>query len=130
MRCRPSVREVYVDPTVSDYIVRLVDSTRHHPDVYLGASPRGSIALYRAGQAMAGLLGRDYVIPDDIKALAEPCLAHRLIIKTSSTIHDVQAGQVVREILASTAIDGIRPTGTGGPTELRRSEIASTSQGA
>ena len=101
-RCRPSVREIYVDPTVSDYIVRLVNSTRHHPDVYLGASPRGSIALYRAGQAMAGLLGRDYVIPDDIKALAEPCLAHRLIIKTSSTIHDVQAGQVVREILAST----------------------------
>jgi MoxR-like ATPase len=122
-----SVREIYVDPTVSDYIVRLVDSTRHHPDVYLGASPRGSIALYRAGQAMAGLLGRDYVIPDDIKALAEPCLAHRLIIKTSSTIHDVQAGQVVREILASTAIDGIRPTGTGGPTELRRSEVASPS---
>jgi len=118
-----SVREIYVDPTISDYIVRLVDSTRHHPDVYLGASPRGSIALYRAGQALAGLLGRGYVIPDDIKALAEPCLAHRLIIKTSSSIHDVQAGQVVREILASTPIEGIRPTGTGGPTELRRSEV-------
>ena len=112
------VREIYVDPTVSDYIVRLVNGTRTHPDVYLGASPRGSIALYRAGQALAGLLGRDYVIPDDIKALAEPALAHRLIIKTSSSIHDVQAGQVVRELLESTAIDGIRPTG-GGPTELR-----------
>ena len=68
-------------------------ATRNHPDVYLGASPRGSIALYRAGQALAGLLGRDYVIPDDIKALAEPALAHRLIIKTSSSIHDVQSGQ-------------------------------------
>ena len=122
-----SVREIYVDPTVSDYIVRLVDATRHHPDVYLGASPRGSIALYRAGQALAGLLGRDYVIPDDIKALAEPCLAHRLIIKTSSSIHDVQAGQVVREIVGATAIDGIHPTGTGGPTELRRSEVGATS---
>ena len=86
--------------------------------MYLGASPRGSIALYRAGQAMASLLGRDYVIPDDVKALAEPCLAHRLIIKTSSSIHDVQAGQVVRELLESTPIDGIRPMG-GGPTELR-----------
>ncbi|MEA2608166.1 MAG: MoxR-like ATPase, partial [Chloroflexota bacterium] len=75
-------------------------------------------ALYRAGQALAGLLGRDYVIPDDIKALAVPALAHRLIIKTSSSIHDVQAGQVVRELLESTAIDGIRPTG-GGPTDLR-----------
>jgi MoxR-like ATPase len=114
-----AVREVYVDSTVSDYIVRLVNGTRNHPDVYLGASPRGSIALYRAGQALSGLLGRDYVIPDDIKALAEPALAHRLIIKTSSSIHDVQAGQVVRELLESTAIDGIRPTG-GGPTDLRK----------
>ena len=98
-----AVREIYVDSSVSDYIVRLVNSTRNHPDVYLGASPRGSIALYRAGQALAGLLGRDYVIPDDIKALAEPALAHRLIIKTSSSIHDVQAGQVVRELLDSDA---------------------------
>ena len=93
-------------------------ATRNHPDVYLGASPRGSIALYRAGQALAGLLGRDYVIPDDIKALVEPALAHRLIIKTSSSIHDVQAAQVVREMLEGTSIDGIRPTG-GGPTDLR-----------
>jgi MoxR-like ATPase len=114
-----AVREIYVDSTVSDYIVRLVNGTRNHPDVYLGASPRGSIALYRAGQALAGLLGRDYVIPDDVKALAEPALAHRLIIKTSSSIHDVQSGQVVRELLEATAIEGIRPMG-GGPTELRQ----------
>jgi len=115
-----AVREIYVDSTVSDYIVRLVNGTRNHPDVYLGASPRGSIALYRAGQALAGLLGRDYVIPDDIKALAEPALAHRVIIKTSSTIHDVQAGQVIRELLDSISIDNIHPTGqTGGPRDLR-----------
>ena len=114
-----AVREVYVDSTVSDYIVRLVNGSRTHPDVYLGASPRGSLALYRAGQAMAALLGRDYVIPDDIKALAEPALAHRLIIKTSSTIHDVQPAQVVRELLETTAIDGIRPQGRGGgPREM------------
>jgi MoxR-like ATPase len=112
------VREIYVDSSVAEYIVRLVNNTRNHPDVYLGASPRGSIALYRAGQALAGLLGRDYVIPDDVKALAEPALAHRLIIKTSSSIHDVQAAQVIRELLDSTPIDGVRPTG-GGPTELR-----------
>jgi MoxR-like ATPase len=120
-----AVREIYVDSSVADYIVRLVNNTRNHPDVYLGASPRGSIALYRAGQALAGLLGRDYVIPDDIKALAEPALAHRLIIKTSSTIHDVQAAQVIRELLDSTPIDGIRPT--GGPTELRPKAPSSTS---
>jgi MoxR-like ATPase len=115
-----AVREIYVDSTISDYIVRLVNTTRSHPDVYLGASPRGSIALYRAGQALAGLLGRDYVIPDDIKTLAEPALAHRLIIKTSSTIHDVQAGQVVRELLETTSIENIHPTGqAGGPRDLR-----------
>jgi MoxR-like ATPase len=122
-----AVREVYVDSTVSDYIVRLVNGSRNHPDVYLGASPRGSIALYRAGQALAGLLGRDYVIPDDIKALAEPALAHRLIIKTGSTIHDVQSGQVVRELLDTTSIENIHPTGqSGGPRDLR-STTAGTS---
>ncbi|MFL5778426.1 MAG: AAA family ATPase, partial [Chloroflexota bacterium] len=125
-----AIRGVYVDSTVSDYIVRLVNATRNHPDVYLGASPRGSIALYRTGQALAGLLGRDYVIPDDVKALAEPALAHRLIIKTSSTIHDIQAGQVIRELLDSTAVDGIRPTGTGGPRELQSSPSGSTAPAA
>ena len=115
-----AVREIYVDSSVSDYIVRLVNGTRNHPDVYLGASPRGSIALYRAGQALAGLLGRDYVIPDDVKALAVPALAHRLIIKTSSSIHDVEASQVVRELLDSTSVEQVHPTGrSGGPTDLR-----------
>jgi MoxR-like ATPase len=113
-----AVREIYVDSTVSDYIVRLVNGTRTHPDIYLGASPRGSIALYRAGQALAGLLGRDYVIPDDIKALAESALAHRLIIKTSSSIHDVEAGAVVRELLDSTPVEVGRPS-EGGPRDLR-----------
>ena len=121
-----AVRDIYVDSTVSDYIVRLVGGTRSHPDVYLGASPRGSIALYRAGQALAGLLGRDYVIPDDIKVLAEPALAHRLIIKTSSSIHDVQAAQVVRELLDSTSVENVHPTGqTGGPRDLRTASKAS-----
>jgi MoxR-like ATPase len=99
-----AVREIYVDPSVAEYIVRLVNGTRDHGDIYLGASPRGSIALYRAGQALAGLLGRDYVIPDDVKALAEAALAHRLIIKTSSSIHDVQPAQVVRELLDTTPV--------------------------
>jgi MoxR-like ATPase len=123
-----AVREIYVDPTVADYIVRVVSATRSHPDVYLGASPRGSIALYRSGQALAGLLGRDYVLPDDVKALAEPALAHRLIIRTSSSIHDVQAGHVIREILDATAVEGIRPT--GGPTELRETATPTGAAGA
>ncbi len=114
-----AVREIYVDSSVSDYIVRLVNGTRTHPDVYLGASPRGSIALYRAGQALAALHGRDYVIPDDIKALAEPALAHRLIIKTAASVHDVQAAQVIRELLDTTPIEPVRaPLATGTPHDI------------
>jgi MoxR-like ATPase len=117
-----AVREIYVDPVVSNYIVRLVASTRAHPDVYLGASPRGSIALYRAAQALAGLLGREYVIPDDVKTLAEPALAHRVIIKTASTIHDVSAAHVVRELLDSTPIETVRRAASG-PRETSASVV-------
>src|SRR3989337_3350545 len=102
-----AVREIYVDSTVADYIVRTVGATRTHPDVYLGASPRGSIALYRDGQALAGLMGRDYVLPDDVKALAEAALAQRLIIKTSSSVHDIQSSQVVAELLDTMPVAGI-----------------------
>jgi MoxR-like ATPase len=123
-----AIRDIYVDPSVAEYIVRLVGATRTHPDVYLGASPRGSIALYRAGQALAGLLGRDYVIPDDVKALAEPALAHRLIIKTSSSIHDVQSGSVVRELLDSIPIDDVRPTGgPNGPRSIKPAQQSAAS---
>ena len=99
------IREVYVDPAVSDYIVRLVNATRSHTDVYLGASPRGSLALYKAGQAYAALNGRDYVIPDDVKALAVPALAHRLIVKTAATIRDVDPTAIVHELLESVPIE-------------------------
>jgi MoxR-like ATPase len=106
-----AVRQIYVDPSVADYVVRLVGATRTHPDVYLGASPRGSLALYRAGQALAALVGRDYVIPDDIKAMAEAALAHRLIIKTSSSMHDIDPRQVVAELLSAVPVDGARMFG-------------------
>jgi MoxR-like ATPase len=99
------VREIYVDPQVSDYIVRLVTATRNHPDIYLGASPRGSLALYRAGQAYAALSGRDYVIPDDVKALAIPALAHRTIVKTAATVRDVDSTLIIRELLDSVPVE-------------------------
>jgi MoxR-like ATPase len=111
-----AAREIYVDASVAEYIVRLVNATRTHPDIYLGASPRGSIALYRAGQARAALLGRDYVIPDDVKTLASPALAHRLIIKTSSSIREVDAETVVRELLDSVPVDA--PARPGGPRRI------------
>jgi MoxR-like ATPase len=111
LELQASVREIYVDPTVADYIVRLVNGTRSHPDVYLGASPRGSLALYRAGQALAALSGRDYVIPDDIKRLAEAALAHRLIIKTSSSMHDIDPRQVIAELLSTVPVEDSRSDG-------------------
>ena len=116
-----AVREIYVHPDVAEYIVRLVGATRTHPDVYLGASPRGSLALYRAGQAIAALAGRDYVIPDDVKSIAEAAIAHRLIIKTSSSMHDVEARQVVDELLGSVPVDASGPgDGHGAPVDFGR----------
>jgi MoxR-like ATPase len=107
------VRDIYVDSAISDYIVRLTSATRSHPDVYLGASPRGSLALYRAGQAMAALSARDYVIPDDVKALAVPALAHRLIVRTAASMRDVDAGAIVRELLSSVSIEARPPVPEG-----------------
>jgi len=102
------VKEIYVDSLVKEYIVALVNATRDHPDVYLGASPRGSLALYKTGRARAALLGRDYVIPDDIKALAITTLAHRLIVSPSARIKEVDPRAVVEETLESVPVPGAR----------------------
>ena len=113
-----AAREVYVDPAVTDYIVRLVGATRTHPDVYLGASPRGSLGLFRAGQAYAALAGRDYVIPDDVKVLAEPTIAHRLVLKTSASMRGVDGRGIVREVLGSVPIEA--PRAVVRPPDVRR----------
>jgi MoxR-like ATPase len=102
------VKEVYVDPLIKEYIVSLVKATRKHPDIYLGASPRGSLALYQTGRARAAILGRDYVIPDDIKALAITALAHRLIVSPSARIKEVDPRAVIEEILNSLPVPGAR----------------------
>ncbi|MGI8872359.1 MAG: AAA family ATPase [Candidatus Limnocylindria bacterium] len=99
-----AVKEVYVDQAVAEYIVRLVTATREHPDVYLGASPRGSINLYRASQALAALDGRDYVIPDDVKTLAVAVLAHRLIVKSQASLREIDPDAIVREVLAGVPV--------------------------
>ncbi len=103
-----AVKHVYVDALVKEYIVALIEATRKHPDVYLGASPRGSLALYKASQARAAIQGRDYVIPDDIKALAEPALAHRLIISPAARLKNVDPRAVVDELVHSVAVPGSR----------------------
>ena len=87
------IRSIYVDVLVKSYIVEIVARTRKHADVYLGASPRGSLTLFRAAQARAALESRDYVIPDDIKALAPFGLAHRMIVSPSARIKDVDVAE-------------------------------------
>ena len=99
-----AIKEVYVDQAVAEYIVRLVTATREHSDVYLGASPRGSLNLYRSAQAFAAMEGRDYVIPDDVKSLAVAVLAHRLIVKSQASLREVDPDRIVREILASVPV--------------------------
>ena len=102
------IRDMYIDPLIKEYIVNLVNATRQHPDIYLGASPRGSLALYRTCQARSVIQGRDYVIPDDVKALAEVTLAHRLIVSPSARIKDVDPRSVVAEILDTLPVPGAR----------------------
>ncbi len=102
------IKSVYLDELIEDYIVSLVGATRRHEDVYLGASTRGALALYRASQARAALDGRDYVIPDDVKALAEPVLAHRLIISPAARIRSLTATTVMSDILNTVPVPGAR----------------------
>ncbi len=104
-----ATKETYVDQAVAEYIVRLTGATREHGDVYLGASPRGSINLYRAAQATAAMDGRDYAIPDDVKQLAVPILAHRLIVKSQASLREVDPDAIVREVLAQVPLG--EPTG-------------------
>ncbi|MDH7485806.1 MAG: MoxR family ATPase [Anaerolineae bacterium] len=108
LAAQEAIKQVHVDNLIKEYIVALVNATRKHPDVYLGASPRGSLALYKTGRARAAMLGRDYVIPDDIKALAEPALAHRLIISPSARIKNVDPRAVVEEVINSVPVPGTR----------------------
>jgi len=91
---------------VKRYIVELTHQTRQHVDVYLGASPRGSLALFRTGQARAAIQGRDFVLPDDIKALVKPALSHRVILGPAARLRDLSGDQVLDEILGKVPVPG------------------------
>jgi MoxR-like ATPase len=106
VNAQQGVREVYVADEIKRYIISLVGATRQHPDVYLGSSPRGSLALFRTSQARAAMAGRDYVIPDDVKALAEVTLAHRVIVGPAARIKDISSRTIVQDVLASTPVPG------------------------
>ncbi len=106
MAAQEAVRDIYVDTLVKEYIVNIVRQTREHPDVYLGSSSRGALAIYRLGQARAALLGRDYVLPDDVKALAGPALGHRIIVGPAARIKDIEPEQIVMDLLDNMAVPG------------------------
>ncbi|MBW7884516.1 MAG: MoxR family ATPase [Caldilineaceae bacterium] len=108
LAAQQEIRTVYVDDLVKSYIVDIVNTTRDHPDIYLGASPRGSLALFHTARAWAAMNGRDYVVPDDVKYLAESTLAHRLIVSPSARIKNVSARQVIEDALRHTPVPGAR----------------------
>jgi MoxR-like ATPase len=93
------IRQVHVVESVRRYILDLVHATRDHPALALGASPRGSLALFRTAQAHAALRGRDFVIPDDVKHMAIACLAHRIILNPENILSGETSADVVRELL-------------------------------
>jgi MoxR-like ATPase len=97
--CQEAVRAVHVDDKVRQYVLEIVQGTRTHDDIQLGGSPRASIALFRTGQAMAAISGRDFVLPDDVKRMVQSVLGHRVIIRPESRLRKVTSASVLREIL-------------------------------
>jgi len=98
------VWEIHIDETLQDFIIKLVTATRNHPELVLGGSPRASLALFKTSQALAAIKGRDYVIPDDIKQLAVPTLAHRLMMRPESELRGRSTKTIVKEIVETTTL--------------------------
>jgi MoxR-like ATPase len=98
------VRSVHVDPSIREYIVSIANATRNHPNIYLGVSPRGSLALFRASQAIAAMRGRGYVIPDDVKLLVKATLAHRIIVTPAARVRSITSTIILDEILQSVPV--------------------------
>jgi MoxR-like ATPase len=113
---RQAVPEVRVDAAVRDYVAQVTRATRDHEGVELGASPRAGLALYKTSQARAALMGRDYVLPDDVKAMAAPVLAHRMIMGASSRLRGVVGRDIVAEVLAAVSVPiELDPASNSGP---------------
>jgi len=108
LQLQKAVKEIYVDPLIKQYIVALATATREHEAVYLGASPRGSLALFRTSQAKALLEGRDFVTPDDVKDLALVTLGHRIILSPGAKVKGTTAADVVAQCLGRVPVPGAR----------------------
>ncbi|MGH2536659.1 MAG: AAA family ATPase [Candidatus Promineifilaceae bacterium] len=106
LAAQEAIKEIYIDRLVKEYIVEVVRRTRSHADVYLGSSSRGALAIYRLGQARAALFGRDYVLPDDVKALAEAALSHRIIVGPAARIKDIDPAAIVQDIVDNVPVPG------------------------
>ncbi|MGA9190164.1 MAG: MoxR family ATPase [Anaerolineales bacterium] len=106
LQAQADVKKVSVTQEVKKYIVDIVTDTRSHREVYLGASPRGSLAMLRGAQAVAAMLGRDYVVPDDVKSIAMSALAHRVIVGSAARIREVDSREIVEEILEQVPVPG------------------------
>ncbi|HVB61370.1 MAG TPA: MoxR family ATPase [Ktedonobacteraceae bacterium] len=106
IQIQQQVRAIHVDPSIREYIVAITNATRGHANIYLGASPRGSLALFRAAQALAAMRGRGYVIPDDVKLLAKPTLAHRMIVTPAARVRSITSTAILEEILEAVPVPG------------------------
>lgn len=104
LNAQQAIREVHVEDTVAEYITQIVHATREHDDVLLGGSPRASLALFRTAQALAAIAGRDYVLPDDVKRMAQAVLAHRVIVRPESRLRKVTSQGVVQEVLQEVSV--------------------------
>jgi MoxR-like ATPase len=102
--CQEAVREIYVDDKVRRYLLEVVHATREHDDIHLGGSPRASLALFRTVQALAAVSGRNFVLPDDVKRMALPVLAHRLILRPESRLRKVTPAAIVNAILTEVSV--------------------------
>lgn len=106
LQAQNEIKKIHVAPEVKAYMVEITRRTRDFPDVYLGASPRGSLTLFRTSQSRAAIFGRDFVLPDDVKALAETALCHRVILGPAARLRDMAAAEVIDEILNSAPVPG------------------------
>ena len=104
MDMQRAIWDVHVDESLQDYLVALANATRAHGDLALGASPRATLALFRAAQALAAVRGRDHVLPDDIKQLAPCVLAHRLMIRPEAELRGRTANTVLADVLDQVAL--------------------------
>jgi len=109
--CQHAVRNVHVDPKVRQYLMEIIHATRDHDDLGLGASPRGSIALFRTCQALAAMRGRDFVQPDDVKFIVTAVLAHRVILTPDSRLRKISAEEVIEDIVAEIAVPTMSQNG-------------------